>query len=177
MGYRNYFYSLPVEEYEKIKNLNKKELKELYKGKDLDDDDDYFYIYDIPSLKQVYEFGKYCDFDISHTLCSFYGDSSMEDGDTEFEIANRETFRIIIEHYIEKVKLLYKNLIEKNDHQELFDHVKSMGMEWTHDFAVNLHRETPVITSSWKYEYSIFELIRIYKNFDFKNYVLIYAGH
>ena len=22
MGYRNYFYSLPVEEYEKIKNLN-----------------------------------------------------------------------------------------------------------------------------------------------------------
>lgn len=175
MGYRNYFYSLPVEEYEKIKNLNKKELKELYGG--FDSDDDYFYIYDIPSLKQVYEFGKYCDFDISHTLCSFYGDSSMEDSETEFEIANRETFRIIIEHYIERVKSLYKNLIEKNNHLELFDHVKSMGMEWTHDFAVNLDRETPVITSSWKYEYSIFELIRIYKNFDFKNYVLIYAGY
>jgi hypothetical protein len=175
MGYRNYFYSLPIEDYEKIKDLDQKGLKKLYG--DENDDDDYFWVMDITNLKEVYGFGKYCDFDISHTLSNFFTDSIMNDNDMEFEFANRETFRLIIENYVEKIKLMYKELIDKNDPNELLSHVKSMNMEWLHEFAVDLNRDVPSITSSWKYEYGLFELIRIYKTFDFKTHVLIYVGY
>ena len=175
MGYRNYFYSLPIEDYEKIKDLDQKGLKELYGDKD--DDDDYFWVMDIANLKEVYEFGKYCDFDISHTLCNFFTDSKMNDSDMEFEFANRETFRLIIDNYIEKVKSMYKELVDNNDPNELLNHVKSMNMEWSHDFAVDLDRDNPEITSSYKYEYGLFELVRLYKTFDFKTHVLIYVGY
>jgi hypothetical protein len=37
--------------------------------------------------------------------------------------------------------------------------------------------DNPRLVSSWKYEYEIFELVRIYKTFDFKKNVLIYYGH
>jgi len=175
MGYRNYFYSLPIEDYEKIKDLDQKGLKELYGDKD--DDDDYFWVMDIANLKEVYEFGKYCDFDISHTLCNFFTDSKMNDSDMEFEFANRETFRLIIDNYIEKVKSMYKELVDNNDPNELLNHIKSLNSEWQHNFAVDLNRDTPTITSSWKYEYGLFELIRLYKTFDFKTHVLIYVGY
>jgi hypothetical protein len=33
------------------------------------------------------------------------------------------------------------------------------------------------ITTSWKYEYSIFELVYIYKKFDWENDLLIYYGY
>lgn len=32
------------------------------------------------------------------------------------------------------------------------------------------------IVNSWSYEYGIFELVRIYKTFDFKNNILIWTG-
>jgi hypothetical protein len=33
------------------------------------------------------------------------------------------------------------------------------------------------VTVSWKYEYTIFELVNIYKNFDWKNKIMIYYGY
>jgi hypothetical protein len=41
----------------------------------------------------------------------------------------------------------------------------------------NLGEEDKSITTSWKYEYNTFELVRIYKHFDFENNVLIYYGY
>jgi hypothetical protein len=101
----------------------------------------------------------------------------MNDSDMEFEFANRETFRLIIENYIEKVKSIYKELVDNNDPNELLNHIKSLNSEWQHDFAVELNRDTPTITLSWKYEYGLFELVRLYKTFDFKTHVLIYVGY
>lgn len=49
-------------------------------------------------------------------------------------------------------------------------------MEWLRLTPYNLD-EGDEITTSWKYEYSIFELVRIYKTFDWKNNVMIYYGY
>lgn len=64
---------------------------------------------------------------------------------------------------------------EQNALYKIIEHVKSMRPEWTHLTPYNLENGDN-ITTSWKYEYAIFELVRIYKSFDWKRNVMIYYG-
>lgn len=68
--------------------------------------------------------------------------------------------------------------ITKDQQTQLFhilEHMRSMRTEWTLLKPYNLDNGDE-ITSSWKYEYGIFELVRIYKSFDWKKNVMIYYG-
>jgi hypothetical protein len=57
------------------------------------------------------------------------------------------------------------------------EHVRSMRTEWTCLTPFDLDDGKDIITGSWKYEYGIFELVRIYKSFDWKKNVMIYYGY
>lgn len=65
---------------------------------------------------------------------------------------------------------------------EVINHVHSFATEWgemtflSDMLPYNLNKGESV-TTSWKYEYSLFELIRIYKTFDWKRNVLVYYGY
>lgn len=60
---------------------------------------------------------------------------------------------------------------------KMIEHIRSMRFEWTpHLTPFNLEKGVE-ITTSWKYEYGIFELVRIYKSFDWKKNVMIYYGY
>lgn len=59
---------------------------------------------------------------------------------------------------------------------ELIEHVRSMRTEWTYLTPYDLEKDSE-ITTSWKYEYAIFELVRIYKSFDWKKNVMFYYGY
>lgn len=65
---------------------------------------------------------------------------------------------------------------EQNALWEMIDHIRSMRSEWTVLTPYDL-KKGDEITSSWKYEYGIFELVRIYKSFDWKRNVMIYYGY
>lgn len=65
---------------------------------------------------------------------------------------------------------------EQNALWKLIEHVRSMRSEWTCLTPYDLENRDE-ITSSWKYEYGIFELVRIYKSFDWKKNVMIYYGY
>lgn len=65
---------------------------------------------------------------------------------------------------------------ELHDIISMINHVRSMGTEWLQLDPYNLEKGDE-ITTSWKYEYSIFELVRIYKHFDWDNNVMIYYGY
>lgn len=65
---------------------------------------------------------------------------------------------------------------EQNALFKIIEHVRTMRTEWTCLTPYNLEKENS-ITSSWKYEYAIFELVRIYKSFDWKRNVMIYYGY
>lgn len=60
---------------------------------------------------------------------------------------------------------------------KIIDHVRSMRTEWTVLTLFDLEDGRDEITTSWKYEYGIFELVRIYKSFDWKKNVMIYYGY
>jgi hypothetical protein len=65
---------------------------------------------------------------------------------------------------------------EQNNLFKIIQHVRDMRTEWTLLEPYNLKKGESV-TASWKYEYSIFELIRIYKSFDWKRKVMIFYGY
>jgi len=59
---------------------------------------------------------------------------------------------------------------------EILHHMRSMRSEWTLLIPYNLEKGDH-ITDSWKYEYNIFELVRIYKTFDWENDIMVYYGY
>lgn len=64
---------------------------------------------------------------------------------------------------------------------KIIEHIRSFASEWgVHSFIetlpYNLERGKEV-TTSWKFEYGVFELVRIYKTFDWKKNVMIYYGY
>jgi len=74
-------------------------------------------------------------------------------------------------------KITYK---EENAIAKMIEHISGMSDEWgVKSFEMlpyNLKRGEAV-TTSWKYEYGIFELVRIYKAFDWKKNLMIYYGY
>lgn len=69
--------------------------------------------------------------------------------------------------------------ITDNEQTALFkilDHIRTMRSEWVHLTPFDLV-DGNEITTSWKYEYGIFELVRIYKSFDWKKNIMIYYGY
>lgn len=101
--------------------------------------------------------------------------------DTMFESENPSTFLNSIKTvYEESNKYIFDfSLITEEEQTALFDiieHIRTMRTEWTLLKPFDL-KNGDEITKSWKYEYSIFELVRIYKSFDWKKNVMIYYGY
>lgn len=64
----------------------------------------------------------------------------------------------------------------------MINHIKGMASEWGVNSISDGHRPYDLkgkdeVTTSWKYEYVQFELVRIYKTFNWKNNVMVYYGH
>lgn len=223
MGYRNYIGIMPKKDYNKIKSLTKQEVYDYYKVKsDFEDEEPYIGVYDFG--KELYELGKYVDFNPPKgSVKPFFKKKDTQDrweGDNELNIVTKEFLGYVIDSYKERIKTYYNDILipffgEKADiykrdkpsdflnsvkhtYDENFDpvysfdfskltqkettalfkiidHVKSMRLEWIHK-TYDLDRGDEV-TTSWKYEYVIFELVRIYKNFDWKKNVMIYYGY
>ena len=124
----------------------------------------------------------------------------------DFYLVEKEFVEELIKYYTEKVRIYYRKMLEPffegseskagfmktkdtpitveemGGIFELIDHVRSMAMEWgvtgwvddSTPFDLNRDRE---LVSSWKYEYAIFNLVNLYKTFDWKRNVMIYYGY
>jgi hypothetical protein len=124
----------------------------------------------------------------------------------DFYLVEKEFVEELIKYYTEKIRTYYRNMLEpffegsevkagfmKTKETpitveeiggifELIDHVRSMAMEWgvtgwvddSTPFDLNYDRE---LVSSWKYEYAIFNLVNLYRTFDWKRNVMIYYGY
>ena len=217
MGYRTYIAVMPKKEYNKIKSLNKEQLIEHYKleVEEYDEDDYYIGIGVYNFGKELYEFGKYTEFNPpKKSLKTFFKNKELNKYFTEehdFNIVTEEFLEYIIESYRNRIKDYYNNMVnpfftkpcdflnsvkkdydypvnnttfdfskitqeEQNALYKIIEHIKSMRTEWTQLTPYDL-KDGDMITSSWKYEYAIFELVKIYKTFDWKRNVMIYYGY
>lgn len=65
---------------------------------------------------------------------------------------------------------------QQNALWEILEHIRWFRIEWTQLTPFNLDDGNERITKSWKIEYGIFDLVRIYKTFNWENDLLIYYG-
>ena len=71
------------------------------------------------------------------------------------------------------------SLITNDEQTALFkiiQHIRSFRSEWTVLTPFDLEKGDE-ITTSWKFEYGVFELVRIYKHFDWKRNFMVYYGY
>lgn len=222
MGYRNYIGSLSLVEYNKIKDMTKEEIFE-YKGEDLEDG--CVGVYEL--VDGVYELGKYVDEFPNKLFLPVFTNKETKKYFTEendFFIVGKEFLPYLIEHYAEKVRSYYRDMLDpffkpegkyrrnpseflnsikteygedlKNHHTfdynkitseeetalfNMIEHIRSMGAEWGISFMDDIRpyrlEKGDEVTTSWKYEYVQFELVRIYKTFDWKHNLMIYYGY
>jgi hypothetical protein len=126
--------------------------------------------------------------------------------DHDFYVVDKEFVKLLIEHYSEKIRTYYKDFLspffdddktkagflktkdtpltpeEISGVYKLVDHVRSMALDWGvsgwfDDMRpYSLDPEKDLVTS-WKYEYAIFNLVNLYRTFDWKRNVMIYYGY
>ena len=171
MGYRNYLAKMSKSVYLEIKDITEEELSRKFGN----EEDNFVWYEDIGDYKELHELGKYCDFDIEDKKERFFTHKMSWEEDVEFFLASKELLLQIIEEYRQKVVGWYKMALKKN-HMEMRADIEGMMVEWTDFKPYDLNEEKNCIVTSWKYEYSIFELVRILKSFDWKNDVLLYVG-
>ncbi len=125
--------------------------------------------------------------------------------DCEFYIVQKEFVEELIKYYTGMIQKYYKVMLdpffegaeakagfmktedtpmtkeEISGVYKLIDHVRSMAMEWGvagwFGDTLPYKLDSGDLVSSWKYEYSIFNLINLYKTFDWKKNVMIYYGY
>lgn len=187
MGYRLYFYKIPKAELKEIKQCKTNEEfcawaeNKGYETK----------IYRLG--KEVYEFGKDVDwaFEMQSKNESIFGSKELEEYYEDYQpvICSKDDFLFVINVYKQKIIDYYKNLLDENSEsfflrgktpEERYKcHIEKQLNEWENPFGccpLNTDLSTERINNSWLYEYAIFELVRVYKTFDWENDALILLG-
>ena len=213
MGYRTYIGKMPKREYNKIKSMTAQEMYNFYGLKF--DDESYKGVYEFG--EELYEFGKYTDFEPpKKSMKSFFKKKELKERyeEDDFYIVTPEFLEYVIESYKNKVKKYYNDMVIPflgnedrpsdflnsikrnygNDETEytfdfskitnkeqtalfhIIEHIRSFRTEWVQLTPFDLKNGESVSTS-WKYEYGLFELVRIYKSFDWKKNVMYYYGY
>jgi hypothetical protein len=215
MGYRNYIASIPKREYNRIKSLT---VQQVYDYKQADIIEDSISVYDFG--KQLYEFGKYVEFNPpKKSVKTFFKKKETQqkwNDEDELFVVTKEFLAYIIDTYNKRVQKYYDAMVlpflvngqkfksgeflnsvkveydypdnkyqfdftkitddEQNALYKMIEHIRSFRSEWVSLTPYDLYNGDSV-TTSWKYEYEIFELVRIYKSFDWKKNVMYYYGY
>lgn len=198
MGYRNYIGSISKLEHDKIKNFTKEELYE-YKNEPLDEMG-YIGPYDI--VESIYELGKDVDVFPAEFFKPFFENQTLQNdfnNDHELFLVDKDFLKFVLDRYYDKVRSYYKSLLEPfqtddkfprlkdpktyspQDVYNVVKHIESISYEWGcspfSDRPPYKIDDGEAITTSWKYEYAQFELVRIYKTFDWENNNMVYYGY
>ena len=199
MGYRHYLYAIPKKQIAEIQacktNSDLIDFAKRY-GYNVDYDatdsgEGWIPPHDIGT--ELYELGKHSE--IGHELesekpCVFTSEElkNMYD-DYGFALLSKDDFIAIIESYRQNIVSYFQNLLEpqkysiippKSTIEEQWKYYIEDKLErWQGKWGstpLNLEENTDRITNSWLYEYSIFELVRLYKTFDWENDNLVLMG-
>lgn len=143
---------------------------------------------------EFYELGKEAFLNLEQTCPQIFTSKELRDyyEDYGFNLLTQENFKQIIESYKEKIIDYFSYLLNpeapshyykpplKITKEELWKrHIEEKLFTWQSKYytdPVDLSLDKEYITTSGLYEYVIFELIRLYKTFDWKNNDLALVG-
>lgn len=182
MWYRTYLNKINTKDFEKFIKSSKKELFEKYKEENESFEDFYFSLRDL--WKRIFEFWKDI-FEIWEDVSFKHKEVEKMYDESYLRILKKEDIIEIIEIYREKVKSYYQELLdwidyfwEKLPEEERQRRIKNLleNKIWEHSEKTKHYNleKWQSLTKSRTYEYNIFELIRIYREFDEENEILFY---
>ena len=100
-------------------------------------------------------------------------------------VVKEHTLKTIINVIKENIIDYYKSLLKGDDttrYAMMRTHVEDTIREWEPEFRpdimspINFNRNDEKLTNSWRYEYSIWELVKLYKSFDFEKNTMLFVG-
>lgn len=204
MGYRHYLYAVPKRQVSEIQACKTNEdwcnFAERY-GHTLslsvyNDGSDWFAPYDVG--KELYELGKHSEigFKLESERPSLFTSDELKKRyeDYGFALLTKDDFKAVIEAYRQKIVNWFQSLLDPEDdplipsklskeerRRALIDNeIKDKIDNWSGKYfgisPIDLDESRERITGDWSYEYAIFELVRLYKIFDWENDDLILVG-
>lgn len=204
MGYRHYLYAIPKKQVAEIQACKTNDdwcnLAERYGYKVdwdcCDDGNGWFSPYKVG--RELYELGKYSEiaFKLESERPSLFATEELKGkySDYGFALLTKNDFKAVIEVYRQKIIDWFKSLLEIKDSnkftaeftkeqywlemlkREVQDKLDSWSGKYFGISPIDLDESRERITSDWSYEYAIFELVRLYKVFDWKNDDLVLMG-
>lgn len=196
MGYRHYFYEIPKTEIEEIKKCKTNDdfcdwaESKGYEVERYEGEKPYCAVRHIG--KEIYEFGKYVDwaFDMQNNNEPIFGTEELKEQYNDYApvVCTQEDFLFAINTYKQKIIDFYKSRLEIDEidkhhgitvEEKCKRHVESQLYEWENPFGIcpiDTDLSKSIINRSWLYEYGIFELVRVYKTFDWENNSLVLLG-
>lgn len=204
MGYRHYLYAIPKKQVAEIQACKTNEdwcnFAESYGYKvDRDCRDDgsgCVFPYQIGS--SIYELGKHSEigFKLKSERPSLFTSEELKErySDDGFALLTKDDFKAIIEAYRQKIIEWFQNLLNP-DRSPITSNKLSKEerkrLEWEYEIRdkldawsgkyfgispIDLDESRERITGDWSYEYAIFELVRVYKAFDWEDDELVLVG-
>lgn len=194
MGYSQYLYAIPKNQVARIQSCKSNkdwiDFAERY-GYMYDADTEWLAPYEVGI--EIYELGN--DLDIVHELkknksCVFTSEELQHRySDYGFDLLTKDDFKAIIEFYRQKIIEWLKDLLNPENNPAIPPRLSKEEMQqraiedkldkWIGKYAsipIDLDESTERVTGSWLYEYAIFELVRLYKTFDWEHNDLILMG-
>lgn len=204
MGYRHYLYAIPKNQVTEVQacrtNTDWCNFAERYGYKVeqnvCDDGSNWFAPYNVGN--ELYELGKYSEigFKLQSERPSLFTSDELKKryDDYGFALLTKDDFKAVIESYRQKIIEWFKSLLEPEDEllsvcelskeerrrslidNEIQDKIDSWSEKYFGISPIDLDENKERITSDWSYEYAIFELVRLYKTFDWENDDLVLMG-
>lgn len=199
MGYRHYLYAIPKSQVAEIQACqNASDLTEFAKRHNYpyDEDDGWLPLHKIG--EELYELGKYSKigFELESERPSVFTSDELKEkyADYGFALLTKEDFKAVIEFYRQKIIEWLNSLLNIDDRicfsdeltkeqyqfenlkQEVQDKIDSWSKKYWGICPIDLDEDKERITGDWSYEYAIFELVRVYKAFDWENDNLVLVG-
>ena len=162
------------------------------------EEEDYINTYDCFGQEEIFDFGSDCRF--ADTLVKqatpIFSDEMLFEETGKAVLCSKEDFLFVIEQ-IRKIILDYFKELQNGSVAEMKQAISDKVDDWEHLHIIlgvsnaskkqqqemdkahlpyNISMDTDMIVNSWKYEYEIFELVRLYKTFDWDKYELIFYG-
>ena len=199
MGYRHYLYAVPKKQVTEIQACKTNEdwcnFAERHDYQ-YDEDDGWLSPYKVG--KKLYELGKYSEigFKLESKRPSLFTSEDLKKrySDYVFALLTKDDFKAVIEEYRQKIVNWLKSLLNPEDdpiipsklskeerkhsaiEYEIQKKIDSWGGKCFGILPIDLDETRERITGDWWYEYAIFELVRLYKIFDWENDDLVLVG-
>jgi hypothetical protein len=183
MGYRHYIGVLDKSKLGIIKDMTLKQLSEYLNEEHVGPGD---------VTNEVHELGKYYDDKFmkpfKSNVFSKPATNKHFKSDYDLYIISKEGFEAIIDDYRKHVLKYYESLLnpDPNDpfperrptpESDIKEKIEVWGRNCTKFKLYPYNMKGEEITTSWKYEHAIFELVRIYKTIDWDAQVATISAH